>query len=243
MLTTNAVAGTPAENAVQAETTGGFSASVLTPSRIQASFYYSREDRARFSGMGEALRMNLTDALADKVDQQILVGTEGLFTGTKLANHNVSAATSYANYRSELAYGRVDGTFAGSVSDLKIVMGAASYGHAAGAFRSANAGDRPGPGRPDAGHRRRKSQRSRPRRGWQQAECRDPAGYAPGYGGAGLGGRDADSGRNHQGGQRTDCHSGRAVGAAHNIMIIAEAAAIIANLGENPRQDLRESWC
>ena len=30
---------------------------------------------------------------------------------------------------------------------------------------------------------------------------------------------------------------------AHNIMIIAEAAAIIANLGENPRQNLRESWC
>ena len=42
VLTTNAVAGTPAENAVQAETTGGFSASVLTPSRIQASFYYSQ---------------------------------------------------------------------------------------------------------------------------------------------------------------------------------------------------------
>ena len=142
VLTTNADAGTPAEGAAQAETTGSFSASVLTPSRIQASFFYSREDRARFSGMGEALRMNLSDALADKMDQQILVGTEGLFTGSKLTNHNVSSATTYANYRSELAYGRVDGIFAGSVSDLKIVMGASTYGHAAGAFRSANAGDR-----------------------------------------------------------------------------------------------------
>ena len=142
VLTTNATAGTPAENAAQAETTGSFSADVLSPSRIQASFFYSREDRARFSGMDEALRMNLSDALSDKMDQQILAGTEGLFTGTKLANHAAAAVTSYATYRSELAYGRVDGKYAGSVGDLKIVMGAATYGHAAGTFRSANAGDR-----------------------------------------------------------------------------------------------------
>ena len=142
VLTTNAAAGTPAENAVQAETTGSFSASVLTPSRIQASFFYSREDKARFSGMGEALRMNLSDALSDKMDQQILAGSKGLFAGTNLANHNVTAVTSYANYRSELGYGRVDGTYAGGVADLKIIMGASTYGHAAGVFRSANAGDR-----------------------------------------------------------------------------------------------------
>ena len=30
----------------------------------------------------------------------------------------------------------------GGVGDLKIVMGAATYGHCAGVFRSANAGDR-----------------------------------------------------------------------------------------------------
>ena len=142
VLTTNADAGTPAEHAAQAETTGSFSANVLTPSRIQASFFYSREDQARFSGMGEALRSNLSDALADKLDQQILAGGSGLLHGTILANHAASAVTTYANYRSELGYGRVDGTFAGSVGDLKIVMGAGTYGHAAGAFRSTNAGDR-----------------------------------------------------------------------------------------------------
>ena len=142
VLTTNADAGTPAEGASQAETTGAFSASVLTPSRIQASFFYSREDQARFSGMGEALRSNLSDALSDKLDKEILSGGSGLLHGTILGNHNASAVTSYASYRSELAYGRVDGVFAGSVGDLKIVMGAGTYGHAAGAFRSANAGDR-----------------------------------------------------------------------------------------------------
>ena len=142
VLTTNADVGTPAENAVQAETTGAFSADVLSPKRLQASFFYSREDRARFAGMDEALRMNLSDALADGLDKEILAGTNGLFTGTNLSNHNASAVTSYANYRSELAYSRVDGKFAGSVGDLKIVLGPAAYGHAAGVFRSANAGDR-----------------------------------------------------------------------------------------------------
>ena len=142
VLATNAAVGTPAENAAQAETTGSFTADVLSPSRLQASFFYSREDRARFAGMDEALRSNLSDALSDGLDKQILTGTNGLFTGTNLSNHNVTAVTSYANYRSELGYGRVDGQFAGSVGDLKIVMGAETYGHAAGVFRSANAGDR-----------------------------------------------------------------------------------------------------
>ena len=142
VLATNADVGTPAENATQAETTGSFSADVLSPSRLQASFFYSREDRARFAGMDEALRSNLSDALSDGLDKQILTGSEGLLTGTKLPNHNVTSVTSYANYRSELGYGRVDGTYAGGVGDLRIIMGSETYGHAAGVFRSANAGDR-----------------------------------------------------------------------------------------------------
>ena len=142
VLTTNADVHTPAENAAAAETTGSFAADVLSPARLQSSFFYSREDRARFSGMDAALRSNLSDALSDGLDKQILTGTEGLFSGTKLPNHNVTAVTSYANYRSELGYGRVDGQFAGSVGDIRIVMGASTYGHAAGVFRSANAGDR-----------------------------------------------------------------------------------------------------
>ncbi len=142
VLTTNADVGAPAENAAQAETTGSFSADVLSPKRLQASFFYSREDRARFRGMGEALRANLSDALADALDKQVLAGTDGLFTGTNLANHNVNAVTTYALYRDQLAYGRVDGTYASTVADVRAVVGSASYAHAAKQFRSDNAGDR-----------------------------------------------------------------------------------------------------
>ena len=140
VLTTNATAHTPDESADAAETTGAFAADVLSPSRIQASFFYSREDRARFAGMDAALRMNLSDALGDKLDQVILAGDdEGLLRGTNLANHNVNAVTSYANYISNFAYGRVDGKWASDVSEIRVVVGSATYGHAASLYRGNNA--------------------------------------------------------------------------------------------------------
>ncbi|MDE2938943.1 MAG: phage major capsid protein [Chloroflexota bacterium] len=141
VLTTGATVGTPAEGAAQAETTGAFSATVLEPARLQASFFYSREDRARFSGMDSALRMNLEDALTDALDKQILAGTNGLFTGTNLSNNASSAQVSYATYRAS-AYGRVDGKWANDIMDVRVLAGSETYASMAAAFRSDNAGDR-----------------------------------------------------------------------------------------------------
>ena len=142
VLTTNAVVRVPAENAAATETTGAFSADVLSPSRLQASFFWSREDAARFAGMDQALRENLGMAMSDALDREVLTGTEGLLTGTKLENHAAAAETDYAGYRSSLAYARVDGTYAPTVAELRVVMGSATYAHAANKFRSDNAGDR-----------------------------------------------------------------------------------------------------
>ena len=141
VLTTSAEVRTPAENADAADTTGAFSAEILSPSRLQAAFFYSREDRARFAGMGEALRMNLSDALSDALDKEVLAGTNGLLTGTNLANHNVSTETTFALYVSQFGYGRVDGKYAGATGDLRIVMGSATYAHCGGEYRHANADD------------------------------------------------------------------------------------------------------
>ena len=44
VLTSDPAAGVPSENSAQDETDGEFSANVLTPARIQASFFWSRED-------------------------------------------------------------------------------------------------------------------------------------------------------------------------------------------------------
>ena len=136
VLITSADVGTPAENAAQPETAGAFTADLLTPSRLQAAFIFSREDRARFAGMDAALRMNLSDALSDKLDREIIRGTNGLLTGTNLANHAASAVTTFANYKSDFAFGRVDGKWAMDAMDLRIVMGSATYAHSAITYRA-----------------------------------------------------------------------------------------------------------
>ena len=142
VLTTNATVHTPAENAAAAETTGSFSADVLSPSRIQASFFYSREDRARFAGMDAALRENLSMALGDKLDQQILAGSpNGLLAGNNLTKVAASAVTTFATYRKGLVYDRIDGTYASVAGEVKAVVGAVTYAHMSTVYRSNNADD------------------------------------------------------------------------------------------------------
>lgn len=127
---------TPAENATAAETTGAFSAQVLSPSRIQASFFYSREDRARFAGMDAALRENLSAGLSDGLDKAIISGSAGLLAGTVLANHSQAASTTFDNYIGQFAFGRVDGRYASTTSDIRIVMGSRSYSDAGQVYRN-----------------------------------------------------------------------------------------------------------
>lgn len=134
VLTTGASVKVPAKNAAATETTGAFSADKLSPGRLQASFFYAREDAAVFAGMDEALRSNLSESLSDALDKQIIVGADGLLTGTNLTNNGASGVTSYVSYRSDLAYGRVDGKYALNAAELKIVMGSGTYAHAASQF-------------------------------------------------------------------------------------------------------------
>ena len=137
VLTSDPAAGTPAENAAQAETTGAFSADVLTPGRIQASFFWSREDAARMMGMGDALRDALQGGIADKLDSEIMQGTNGLLTGTNLDNHARGSASDYAHYVSSLLYGRVDGRYAYDLADIRVVMGSPTFANAATKLPSA----------------------------------------------------------------------------------------------------------
>ena len=144
VLTTNATAHTPAENADADDTTGSFSAEVLSPSRTQAAFFYSREDRARFAGMREALQMNLSDALADKLDQQVIAGTDGFLGSASPLAAIVDATTeaTFATYRG-LVYDNavIDGLYAYESGDVRLVVGRHTYNHAAGQYRANNADD------------------------------------------------------------------------------------------------------
>ena len=138
VLTAELTVGTPAENAEQAETTGAFSATVLSPSRIQASFFYSIEDRARFAGMDSALRENLSAGLQDGLDKAILSGTNGLFTGTNLPNNAQTVNDTFDSYLSNLVWNQIDGRYASMTSELAMVMGAATYKDMGQTYRNAS---------------------------------------------------------------------------------------------------------
>lgn len=142
VLTKNAEVKAPAESADADETTGSFSAEILSPARLQASFFYSREDRAKFAGMDMSLRDNLNAALSDGLDKRIVAGDDnGFLHGTNLANHNAAAITDFGDYKSDFAYSRVDGIYASNVGDIRVVMGSATFAHAATKYRANNSDD------------------------------------------------------------------------------------------------------
>ena len=121
-----------------ADTTGAFDSELLAPERIQASFFWKRTDAARFPMMESALRMALNSGLAEKIDKEVVSGTEGLLTGTNLENNNVSALTTFASYVSDFCYACVDGRFASDLSMLRVLMGSATFAHSGSVYRSNN---------------------------------------------------------------------------------------------------------
>ena len=75
-------------------------------------------------------------ALADGLDKEVVAGGDGLLSGTNLSNNAASAVTTFAGYLEDLAYGRIDGTYAAMTSELRIVMGAGTYAHAGSVYRN-----------------------------------------------------------------------------------------------------------
>ena len=123
-----------AENAAGTETTGAFSSDVLVPSRLQASFFYSREDRARMSMLDSALRQNLSDGLADGLDDAILTGTNGLFS--ILTANAQTANDTFDTYLNNLCWKQVDGRYASMTSDLRLLVGSATYADMGQTYRN-----------------------------------------------------------------------------------------------------------
>jgi hypothetical protein len=136
VLTSTLTAGTPAENAAQAETTGAYSSVVLLPQRLQSSYIYSIEDRARFAGMDASLRENMSDGLADGLDSEILSGTNGLFTGTNLSNNAITTNDTFDTYLNHLCWNQIDGRYAAQTADLSMVVGAATYRDLGSTYRN-----------------------------------------------------------------------------------------------------------
>ncbi len=141
VLTTGATVHTPAENADADETTGAFSASVLSPKRAQASFFWSIEDQARLSGMEAALRQNLRQALSSKFDQILVRNTDdGLLGGGLTAPGDPSNVVNFGGYKKAIT-DQVDGTYASMPDQVVLLIGSETYSHAEGLYRTNNQGN------------------------------------------------------------------------------------------------------
>ena len=130
------VHGPVATSADAAETTGAFDADLLAPERLQSSFIYRRSDSARFEGMDDSLRMALNGGLEEALDKEVISGDEGLLAGTNLTAHARTSSTDFAAFVSQFCYARVDGRFAAMQSDVRSVMGSASYAKAGATYQT-----------------------------------------------------------------------------------------------------------
>ena len=119
---------------------GAFTADVLKPRRIQASFFYSREDRARFAGMDAALRQNLSDALSNGLDKIVVAktdsglvefGTDPTAPGTK---------SGFTDYRDSI-FDAIDGRYASTTGEIRLLVGPVTYKAMGAVYRGNNADD------------------------------------------------------------------------------------------------------
>ena len=119
-----------------AQTDASFTANSLSPERLQASFSYRRSDMARFAGLDSSLRLALNGGLQEALDQQAINGDDGLLNGSNLSNHNVTATTTFALYIKDLLYGRVDGRYARTAADVRILVGQSAFSHASSVYKA-----------------------------------------------------------------------------------------------------------
>ena len=134
VLSTSFVAGTPGGGAEQADTAAAFTATVVSPSRIQASGHFRIEDRARLAGMEESLRRNLTDAMADKLDSTVIAKFLASGTLDDAPAADAGATATFGIYRAIL-FGEVDGIYATTASQIRMLLGVETYAHASASYR------------------------------------------------------------------------------------------------------------
>ncbi len=140
VITKSVTAGARAKSAEGPETAGVISPYTVTPRRITGSFRITREDEAMLEGLESALRENLGDVLSDQVDRQVIAGDNnapnlnGLHTQLDAATDPAADAETFDRYVAAVA-GHVDGLFANTLRDLRVLVGAETYRHSASTFR------------------------------------------------------------------------------------------------------------
>ena len=129
VLSTGATASAPAKGDSVTEATAAFAVTTLTPKRISAAVRYDRADAATFEYMDDALRMNLRNAISDKMDAEVLTrvtAPKGLLTFGTDPTKNAAGVTN-ATHALTAIFAGVDGKYASLASEIKLLLGTATY--------------------------------------------------------------------------------------------------------------------
>ena len=124
----------------------GITAHVIEPTRLQRSYVFRREDQAVLGGLEEALRADLSMAVADLLDgkswratgppaHSLAASWHSPRTGGLADRSDTPARVTFALAAAETARG-IDGKFAGNLGECAVVIGDASARDLAGKFRT-----------------------------------------------------------------------------------------------------------
>lgn len=145
VLQTSVTAGAKAKDAALPQTAGAFTVSSQQPRRLGASFKVRYEDLARLEGMEPALRRNMQDAVAATIDEQALNGAaaalntdgeiRGLLAQLTDPDDPDAGAETWARYHGA-AVSHLTDPWAVTEADVRLLLGEATYRHAASEFRT-----------------------------------------------------------------------------------------------------------
>ena len=141
VVTAGTTATTEAKAAAVDAAAATFTVKAATPRRLTARYLFSIEDLAVFSGMEEALRMDLGGTMSEELDKALLVGdgtspnVAGLFdTDSGIAAPSAAAAEATVDTYIGAVTDQVDGRYANTGSTVRLLTGAPTYRHMAGKF-------------------------------------------------------------------------------------------------------------
>ena len=122
------------------QTAASITANKLDPKRLTAEYLVRIEDIMTLRNMEDAMRMDLAGALTEAADKEGIIadGSDPDITGfdTALtAASDPAAESTFSDYASARP-GMVDGRYAMSAEGVRLVVGAATYAHAATKFQT-----------------------------------------------------------------------------------------------------------
>ena len=140
VITTGVTIGFVAPAAAQAESSPVAAVTTLSPRRGTGSFPIAREDLAKFPGMEDAWRMELTQAVQNAIDLDLLtLASKGLLKAGGTDPTAPSDATTAPEFLADV-YGAVDGSMSSAVNQNKLLLGPETYAFAGSLVYDAGSG-------------------------------------------------------------------------------------------------------